>query len=153
MLNIILNIVGVILIIYSLYSILKIYRKEEEKLDMEIFNELEKLDKQGSFSSLIDEKLDESNDIQKRAYIKKEEIIDERSIKESSTLKKEDIKFKDLSTGLVKDIRNTNYTENINPIHKKVLELKNIGLTNEEISKKLDRSVREIDIILKLNER
>lgn len=32
----------------------------------------------------------------------------------------------------------------------KIFELKNIGLTNEEIAKKLDRGVREIDLILKM---
>lgn len=41
------------------------------------------------------------------------------------------------------------YTEENEEIAK-IFELKNIGLTNKEIAKKLNRGVREIDIILKM---
>ena len=44
----------------------------------------------------------------------------------------------------IENKNNINYAE-------KVIELKNIGLTNEEIAKKLGKGIREVDIILKMN--
>lgn len=38
----------------------------------------------------------------------------------------------------------------LNPFHSKILELSSIGLTNDEIAKKLNKGKKEIEIILKI---
>lgn len=61
----------------------------------------------------------------------------------------DDVKSNKISRQILfNDIENKN---NIN-YAEKVIELKNIGLTNEEIAKKLEKGIREVDIILKMNE-
>jgi hypothetical protein len=50
----------------------------------------------------------------------------------------------------IEEIVNNTNNENDNSLYIKIIELKRIGLTKEEIAKKLNKGVREVDIILKM---
>lgn len=139
MLNIILNIVGLILIIYAIITIRKDISKEASEINdlciienrvKEYYSLTEKNIK--SFHEIIDDKLDIIND---------ENIEDQ--IEEISHLNPIEI------DSLI-DNNLGNKELNLNPLHSKILELSSIGLTNDEIAKRLNKGKREIEIILKL---
>lgn len=83
-------------------------------------------------------------------------IMEEFEMLVNSSIDKIDNKFENLNDNeqyrtkeeeyLFKEDKYTEENEKI----AKIFELKNIGLTNKEIAKKLNRGVREIDIILKM---
>lgn len=83
-------------------------------------------------------------------------IMEEFEMLVNSSIDKIDNKFENLNDNeqyrtkeeeyLFKEDKYTEENEEI----AKIFELKNIGLTNKEIAKKLNRGVREIDIILKM---
>ena len=145
MLNIILNIVGITLVLYSIFIIKKdISIKKSKKnqiinsefIEDEIYNEeYYQIDKKmdNNFDSIISNKIKVSDS-------KTEEIKNE--VKFYETYKK--------TTPIVKDNRLNSGVNKINPLHKKVIELESLGLTNEEIAKNMGKGIREIDIILKI---
>ncbi|MBU5426560.1 hypothetical protein KQI41_09105 [Tissierella pigra] len=141
MLNIILNIIGLILVIFSIYLIFKDIRKQNKLVNNldSIENKLKEYYKlteeiAGNFDDIIEYKLD---------------AIDNKI--NNKILK--DIKNKDIEDKNIKvEDNESNEISNIIPIHKKVIELKEIGLTKEEIAKKLNKGIREIEIILKIYE-
>ena len=142
MLSIILNSVGIILILYAIYVIKKDLTKktmDEHDLDSvekkvkEYYNRTEDIIK--DFDDLIEAKLDMINieeDLNDRQDI--ESIINKGQIFDNGVEVNEDIE------------------PIINPIHKKITDLKTIGLTNEEIAKKLNRGIREIEMVLKMHQ-
>lgn len=135
MLNITLNIIGIILIIYSIFVIKKDidFKDMEENKSKEIKNINPDNSKgefyQKNFDKIVYQKIQkkeiEDKEIKKEGYINEYDniIIKEEIISEANQ---------------------------INPLHKKITELKNIGLDNYEIAKKLGKGIREIEIIIKV---
>ncbi len=138
MLSLILNIVGIILIIYAIFVIKKdmsLKKKEEREIkekkeeNIEAYNPVEKLAQefdQEEFDKIFYQKL-KNTDLEKKPI--------EKDTNYEKLIIKEDVLSEE---------------NNINPLHKKIIELKSIGLSNEEIARKLGRGIREIDIILKI---
>jgi len=137
MLKILLNIIGIILIIYSLYIIKKDNRKEYDVINeldsiegrvKEYYNLTEEIIE--NFDGIIDSKLEMLNRDNKE--INKDECLSEN----------------DNTTNNI--INNMNGNDSMNFSHKKIIELNSIGLTKEEIAKKLNKGIREIDMVLKM---
>lgn len=140
MLSIVLNIIGITLVLYSIYVI----RKDiaEKRISEEKLVELEEIKKEyyeytkdsiEDFEFIIDSKT-QISDLSNNQSGKESEI--------NKTNKK--------TNSIIKDERVIPESNHINPLHKKIIELESIGLTNEEIAKKLGRGIREIDIVLKI---
>lgn len=141
MLNIILNIIGLILVIFSIYLIFRDIRKQN-KLVSDLDSIENKLKEYYNFTEEIAENFDDIIEY-------KLDTIDNKI--NNKILK--DIKNKDIEDKNIKvEDNESNEISNIIPIHKKVIELKEIGLTKEEIAKKLNKGIREIEIILKIYE-
>lgn len=138
MITIILNIVGLILIIYSTYIIRKDLKKQNATVDD---------------LNLIEERVKEYYNLTEEIVENFDEIIDSKLEMINMVNEKNS---KDQSVNLGNDYNNiignnpTNSNQNTNSFQKKVIELENIGLTKEEIAKKLNKGVREIEIILKM---
>lgn len=135
MLNIILNIIGLILIAFSICVIGKNTRKQKE-----LVNDLKTIeDKLKEYHRFTEEIAGSFDDIIKYKLDTIDTKID--NTLDNKILRDEDEKSNE-----------TDETLNLSSIHTKVIELKKIGLTNEEIAKKLNKGVREIEIILKMYE-
>ncbi len=140
MLNIILNVIGVMLIIYSIYIIKKDLKDNEYKV--EELSSIEKNTKKyyehtedivSSFDKLVDLKLDKIN-FEDNFYQEKNQMY-----KEDENIEPE----KDM------DQLETN-SANLSEDKRKIIELLKLGLTSEEIAKKLKKGIREIDIVIKM---
>lgn len=139
MTTIILNTVGLILIIYSIYVIRKDMKSQKtvvddlnliEKRVKEYYNLTEEIVE--GFDEIIDSKLEMIN-------------------KENKKNNKEELSnLDDKFNNSIDNNSPTFHNENLNLFHKKIIELEKIGLTKEEIAKKLNKGVREIEIILKM---
>lgn len=139
MINIALNIIGSILIIYSIFIIRRDLSTREKAI-----NDLSSMEERmKEYYNLTEEIVEEFDEI---IHSKLEKIYKENdkfhnnklynlSINENNSIDKD-------------NLNNTN--TNLNLFHNKVIELRKVGLTNEEIAKKLNKGVREIEIILKM---
>lgn len=145
MLNIILNIIGITLVLYSIFII---------KRDISIKKEVkEKTDTRGNFEEDTDEK---------DFYLYKDEVIEDFDLLMNSKIQLSTIEDKEIdikvennslnkkSIAIIQEQGINSQDDSISPLHKKIMELESIGLNNEEIAKKLGRGVREIDIVLKI---
>lgn len=139
MITIILNIVGLILIIYSIYIIRKDLANHKTAINdlnqiqervKEYYNLTEEIVE--GFDEIIDSKLEMIN--------KKNEKSDNEQI--NSIISNDNNLLSNNSLNII--------DTNSNSFHKKVVELKKIGLTIEEIAKRMNKGVREIEIILKI---
>lgn len=137
----ILLIVGIFLVIISLIYIKKANKEEEERHNeiVRIYSEIneyrlyftELID---NIESLVDSTIDKINTNSEKI---KNIDIDKHKIEEKN------------KTNLFNVYDKSNDKEDLT---EKVLTLNEIGLDNREIAKKLGRGVREIDIILNMNE-
>lgn len=137
MLDILLNVIGIVLIIYSLYII-----KKDNKKEYDVINELDLIEGRvkeyynlteeiiENFDGIIDSKLEILNKDNKETN--KDEFLNQND---------------DIDNNI---INNINLDESMNFSHKKIIELNSIGLTKEEIAKKLNKGIREIDMVLKM---
>lgn len=131
MLNILLNIIGIILV---LYSIIIIKKDNQVKLtDNKTFKE----------------------DIDKNNYYEfNNETSEDFNLlmdsKVQSKLENDQLQINNTVTPIIKSQMINSLDDNMNPLHKKIMELKSIGLDNSEIAKKMGKGVREIDIILNI---
>lgn len=142
MLNIVLSLIGIVLIIYSIYIIKKDLLKD--KIAVKELHSIEKNVKKHSnhtneitsdFNELVEAKI---------------EKIDIKAKEENRTFKKENSgKNKENQDFIISNDSN----KKIDPIHKKILELLEIGLTKEEIAKKMNKGIREVEIILRMYSR
>ncbi len=139
MITIILNIVGLILIIYSIYIIRKDLANHNTAIKdlnqiqetvKEYYNLTEELVEE--FDEIIDSKLEMVNKVNEK--INKEQLNSVVS-NDSNLLGSDSLSIVDI---------------NSSSFHKKIVELKRIGLTNEEIAKKMNKGIREVEIILKM---
>lgn len=134
MLEILLSIIGLIFIILSLIYINKIEKKEKDYYEelIDTHNNIKQyslsMDKKfNDFYNLIDSRLNEANS------------LSEKDIKDNQYYKKE----------VLENLEDMD--EPSNEIFYKIKELRNVGFSNEEIAKKLNKGIREIDIIMKLH--
>jgi len=137
----ILLIIGIFLVIISLIYIKKANKEEEERHNeiVRIYSEIneyrlyftELID---NIESLVDSTIDKINTNSEKI---KNIDIDKHKIEEKN------------KTNLFNVYDKSNDKEDLT---EKVLTLNEIGLDNREIAKKLGRGVREIDIILNMNE-
>jgi len=133
--------IGILITLISLYFIIK-NDNSEKKYYEEILSIYEEIKKYGELSRDTMAQIDgliksTSNLLNDNSYESKRDASSIDDAKSSQISKQ--ILFND-----IEDKNNINYAE-------KVIELKNIGLTNEEIAKKLGKGIREVDIILKMN--
>lgn len=138
MLSVMLNIVGLLLIIYSIYIISKenIGRKDHELglIDLQQINkQYDEVDDEEIFQAIMKSKVETSESIGSQS---------------TENLEK-DIIYEKPKT-IIKEKNMILDNNNINPLYQNIFELKLIGLTNEEIARKFGRGIREIDIILKM---
>ena len=161
MLNISLNLIGIVLILYSIFIIKNDLLKNNLKI--EDLTTIEKNVKNYhdstndiilSFNELIElklEKIDDEKDEKKDNELNKD---NKSNKKEYNVDKKEDklsIDSKDDNNRNDELLKTINKREEINPIHEKVIELLEIGLTKEEIAKRMNKGIREIEIIIKMH--
>lgn len=133
---------GILITLISLYFIIK-NDNSEKKYYEEILSIYEEIKKYGELSRDTMAQMD--------GLIKSTiNLLNDNSYEfKRDTLSNDDVKSNQISKQILfDDIENKN---NIN-YAEKVIELKNIGLTNEEIAKKLEKGIREVDIILKMHE-
>lgn len=139
MINIALNIIGLILIIYSIFIIRKDFLTRETAI-----NDLSSMEERmKEHYNLTEEIVEEFDEI---IHSKLEKIYKENDKFHNNKLYNLNINE---NNSIDKDnLNNTN--ANLNLFHNKIIELRKIGLTNEEIAKKLNKGIREIEIILKM---
>ena len=133
--------IGILITLISLYFIIK-NDNSEKKYYEEILSIYKEIKKYGELSRDTMAQIDgliksTSNLLNDNSYESKRDASSIDDAKSSQISKQ--ILFND-----IEDKNNINYAE-------KVIELKNIGLTNEEIAKKLGKGIREVDIMLKMN--
>lgn len=149
MLTIMLNIMGAICITVSIFYIMRINKKEKDIYSeiMVIYKDVKYYYKAientlKGFDDLIESSLNKFEGFQHFYYNHNE--IDEM---EKSTPQEEDLNIMYESNVL------ENVSHSVTPnreLYEKVTELRSIGLSNKEIAKKLNKGVREIDIIIKM---
>ncbi|HAE92030.1 hypothetical protein [Tissierella praeacuta] len=131
MISIILNTIGSILIIYSIYIIRKDLVNNKNNNDN--LNSIEERVKE--YYNLTENMVEEFSEV----IHSKLEIINT-----------ENVQSVERQLYNIEEDSLNNF--NINPIHSKIIELEGIGLTKEEIARKLNKGIREIEIILKMYE-
>lgn len=138
MLSLVLNIIGIILVLYSIIIIKKDISMIKDDKNNIIDNDLFK-------EEIFDEEILENFEVLMDSKIQSSEVKNKQVTSETMTnqLNKQ-------TMAIIKDHRISGKDDNINPLHKKIIELESIGLNNEEIAKKMGKGVREIDIILKI---
>lgn len=149
MLNIIFNIIGIALVIYSVYII-----KKDIDRDKNLINELDIIEGKvkeyynltedivENFDQIIDSKLEILN----RDYnsISNNDLLTEEDTVANVT---DSLDSKNFSSLI--NLEN-NKDDSITSFHKRIIELNDIGLTKEEIAKKLNKGIREIEMVLKI---
>lgn len=140
MLIVILNIIGLILILFSIYIIRKDFSSEKALID-----DLNK----------VEESVKEYYDLTEEIIENFDEMIDNKlEMMNSDKNPKNNVQIlnldKNSGDNVIHEIKSNSYPTDINPNHKKILELQSIGLTENEIAKKLNKGIREIEIVLKI---
>ncbi len=139
MLNISLSLIGIVLIIYSLFIIKKDLLKDETKFEK--LNAIEENVKNHynstneiilSFNELVELKLEEIN-------------VDTKIKTDTPNIQTTDSINKNKKVPEI-----NNFNKKIDPTHKKVMELLEIGLSEVEIAKRLNKGIREVEIIIKM---
>lgn len=142
MLSNILNIVGLLLIICSIYIISKDLKNNEEKKD-ELRSVEENIKQYYKYTKDIVSDFEKLIDLKLRDIESNNENIEEKNYTPANTNEKKVEKEKIYQT--------KSNTQNDNEDTKKIMELLEIGLTEEEIAKKLGKGIREVDIIIKMH--
>jgi len=137
MVNYILLSIGIILIGLSIFIIRKDLKRTEKELSE--INKIEKNVKE--YYKLTEEMIESFDDI---IGSKVEDLYSKKVDNKRNIDKNNNQLIASLNSGTYSD-KNQN-----NDLIKKVLELQSIGLNSEEIAKKLNRGIREVEIILKM---
>lgn len=149
MLTIILNIMGLFCIIISLICINKTAKREKELYeeiilihrDVKYYSQaVEHI--VNSFDELIDNSLNKIDNLQKQGTKSMDRDGTKREIYNTNNIEKED------KTRLLNEYGKENYDNE--DINNRIFELKKLGFSNEEIAKKLNKGIREVDIIIKM---
>ncbi len=149
MITIILNIIGLICILISL-----IFIKRNSKKEMDIYEEIISIHNNvkdysiainntlSNFDALMDSSLKKIETMEKNIIV---DDVYKTQVKEPI----ENIKSYNKHSKIILEEPIANNTTT-NKSYNKVLDLKKIGLSNEEIAKNLDMGIREVEIILKM---
>lgn len=141
MITVILNIIGLACVIISLILIRKDFKSERDMYEEILLIHNNIMD----YSTAIDNTL--SNfDALMDASLKKMEIIENNNISKEPVA--DTRQFNQHSKIILEETIENNISANKS--YKKILDLKEIGLSNEEIAKNLDMGIREVEIILKI---
>ncbi|RKD34463.1 hypothetical protein [Thermohalobacter berrensis] len=145
MFGIILMIIGIICITFSVLLFLKEEREQDEK-----YNEIKKIYKDiNDYALIIEEIADKLND-KLDLYLSNNNKTDDSNYKHDYPDNHNNhITNEDYIITNNKDINNVEIDEHDN-IYNEIINLMKLGLNKHEIAKKLGKSIREIDIILKL---
>ncbi|SHD77044.1 DUF6115 domain-containing protein [Schnuerera ultunensis] len=149
MLTIILNVIGLLCIIISLVCINRTLKREKELYeDIVLIHKDIKYYSQtveyivNSFDELIENSLNKMDSLQRQGTNSMDSDESKGGIYSINKTGE-----KDKTSLLDESGEENNDNEDINI---KVLELKELGLSNEEIAKKLNKGIREVDIIIKM---
>lgn len=148
MINILLNIIGLLCIVISLYYINRVTKRESNLYDemVSIYKDIRYYsntieDTMRSFNDLIDVSLNKVENLQD-IYLQ-----EKKQIKVDETMQSNKNKIDSLSIKL----KDSNKIEIPNKeIFDKAVQLKENGLSNKEIAQKLNKGIREVEIILKM---
>ncbi|MBZ2173846.1 hypothetical protein K8M07_01085 [Schnuerera sp. xch1] len=148
MINILLNIIGLLCIVISLYYINRVTKRESNLYDemVSIYKDIRYYsntieDTMRSFNDLIDVSLNKVENLQD-IYLQ-----EKKQIKVDETMQSNKNKIDSLSIKL----KDSNKIEMPNKeIFDKAVQLKENGLSNKEIAQKLNKGIREVEIILKM---
>lgn len=143
MLSMVLNIIGLICIIISLIFINKTFKKE-----MDIYEEIILIHNNVKDYSAAMENVLTSFDELMESSLEKIEFI-EKNIAYDDIAEMENIEVCHESNEIILEELNID-NDSTKEFYKKVLDLNNIGLPNEEIARKLNIGVREVEIMLKM---
>lgn len=154
MLTTVLLIIGILLVVYSIFTIKKDLLKDKSIVEDLSLVEAKIKDYYDlteetilDFDKLIDAKL---NIIDKeRKAFKGENIAYLETSNYNNVVEQTDKEIDDILDSKIDHIPNIK-PEIINSMHKKIFDLNDLGLTKIEIAKTLNKGVREIDIVLKL---
>ena len=149
MLSIILNIVGLLCIVISLIIINNISKEEKELYEeiLLIYEDVKYCSSAmenifNSFDDLIETSLNNLETYQKKHLsITDKEYVERDNYSSNNTLNQNR-----------KNILDDSKVDNISnkEINRRIFQLKEQGLSNEQIAKKLNKGVREVDIIIKM---
>lgn len=145
MLNIILNIIGITLVLYSIFIIRR-----------DISMKIDDKEKRYSRGYLEEDTFEKDLYLYKKEVLEDFDLIMDGKIKSPNIVDQEienEVKTKNIdkkSIAIIQEKEISSQDDSISPLHKKIIELESIGLNNEEIAKKMGRGVREIDIVLKI---
>jgi hypothetical protein len=147
MLGVVLSVIGLICIIISLFYINKISKKEKD-----IYEEMKIIYTNIKDYSLTIENIINGFDTLIETSLNKMEVFQRNSvhnIKGKEVTKENGNETNKLFEKNILD--DTKMMENAtNVVYKKIMALKDLGLSKEEIAKKLNIGVREVEIILKM---
>lgn len=159
MLNIVLNVLGISIVLYAVISL----NRRSNDNNKKNYEEFETEEVIYDFKEILEEKEKEVEleDIEKRKNeehkVKLSEQNEEvlREINRNQKLnrykeQREQNNPKLKTKSLVRNVQNEEKTHELNSKNRKIIELHSIGLSNQEIAKQVSRSVREIDVILKI---
>lgn len=131
--------IGIILVIVSL-----IYIKKEERENNSRYANIEKMYLEiKSYSDISVKVMEEYEKLVDLSMDKIESTLEIKDENKNYNLKEKRNFFK----------RENKLEEDEDVDVEKVLELKDIGLNNKEIARKLNKGIREVDIILKMNKK
>lgn len=140
MLNYILSIIGFVLIGFSIFIINKDLKKTDTKLSN--INEIEENVK--GYYKLTEEMIETFDEV---IGNKIEQINNEKINNPNMKIQKDNLQMKIFTAE--DNIFNKDFTDST---MKKIIELQSIGLTKEEIAKKLNKGIRELEIIMKIHD-
>lgn len=136
MLSITLNVIGIVLIIYSVYIIKKDFLREKIKFEE---------------SNIVKETMENNHNSTSKITSDFNKLIDYK-IKETNYEAQRDIDLPEMKNISDSNLNTTDIEVNkeINPMYEKVIDLLKVGLTKEEIAKKTNKGIREVEIIIKM---
>lgn len=143
MLNIIFNIIGIIFVIYAVLLLKNNFQTKNTEVTIDK-KEFEEILKQKANESRVNYDLEKQVDF-------KEILNSEPNFKEQNMelYNKEKVINKKPSIVIDKSEKTVDYSDE--DVKTQVMILKSAGLTNQQVAKKLNKGIREIEIILKVN--
>lgn len=150
MLNILLNILGILFIIYGVAALRENFRRDEETKIGEFKDYIEEVK---NFQNVLENEQDKLDGLEEGIEDFKEgSFLDlNPNLKSGQNIGKN----KSGHTSLVRDVKHEKIDDNISDsfISQRIISMANIGLSSEEIAKETQKSVREIEVILKVNKK
>lgn len=151
MLNILLNIIGIVIIFYALILIKK-DREGIKDLEEDSFIVENILEEDNNFSAILDEK---TKMVDGKNFREEDKITSgvfyepSKPVNDKKKLKLNEKTIEEVGYGgIIKDAKTKKMKTTSN--NERIIEMKNLGYSKEEIAKKTGRSIREIEVIFKM---